>query len=51
MTQEEAMQIIRQACASVVGNLEVHSKIQEAVKVIEEEIYTSLQLKREDEGS
>lgn len=36
MTKEQALDIIKQACASVIGNLEVHTKIQEAIKVIED---------------
>lgn len=38
MSNEEALEIIKQACASVVGNLEVHTKIQEAIKVVEAEL-------------
>lgn len=36
MTKEEALTIIKQACASVVGSLEVHERIQSAIKVIED---------------
>jgi len=35
---EEALELIKQALASVVGNLEVHNKIQEAVSKIEAEL-------------
>jgi len=35
---EEALELIKQACASVVGNLEVHNKIQSAVKLVEEKL-------------
>jgi hypothetical protein len=37
MNKEEAIQIIKQACAMVVANLETHQKIQEAIQVIEKE--------------
>lgn len=36
MTQEEALTVIKQACASIVGNLEVHTKVQQAIKIIDE---------------
>lgn len=35
MTTEEALQIIKEACASVVANLATHQKIQEAIAVLE----------------
>lgn len=41
MTEEEALTIIKQACASVVGNLEVHDKIQRALKVVEDNLLKS----------
>ncbi len=38
MNKKEALQIIKQACASVVGDLRTHQQIQEAVQVIEKEL-------------
>jgi hypothetical protein len=37
MTKEQAIEIIKQVCASFVGNLGQHNQIQEALKVIEGE--------------
>lgn len=36
MTKEEAINIIKQACASIAANLETHQQIQTAISVIEE---------------
>lgn len=38
MTKTEALDIIKQACTSVVANLQTHQTIQQAIKVIEDEI-------------
>lgn len=35
MTKQEAMQLLRQVCAIYRGTLEEHSKLQEALKVVE----------------
>jgi predicted RNase H-like HicB family nuclease len=36
MTKEEAMQLLKQVCAIYRGTLEEHSKLQQALKVVEE---------------
>jgi hypothetical protein len=36
MNKEEALNVIKQACAGVTANLDTHSTIQQAIKKIEE---------------
>lgn len=45
MTKEEALNIIRQACASVTGNLETHNQIQTAILTVEK-LLEKLNLKK-----
>jgi hypothetical protein len=38
MKKEEALNVIKQACSSVVANLDTHQQIQSAIRWIEEEL-------------
>lgn len=38
MTKDEAINVIKQACAGVVANLQTHQTIQQAIQVIEAEL-------------
>ena len=38
MNQEQALQIIKQACASIQANLATHQQVQKAIEIIEKGI-------------
>lgn len=38
MNEQEAIQVIKEACANVSANLAVHQKIQQAIAVIEDKV-------------